>query len=101
MHHFKHNLVINQCQWDSRLKKIVGKSHPNIFEIIDVMCKEQATTEVDLVEVDLLGVALVGVDLLGGHIYKTELGGKLFTHMDGHMTNPTHQSQVCDCVCSV
>ena len=31
--------------WHSRLKKIVGKSHPKIFEIIDVMRKEQATME--------------------------------------------------------
>ena len=94
MHHLKHNLVINQCHWHSRLKKIVRKSHPNIFEIIDVMRKEQATTEVDL----------VGVDLVGDwpeDTYETELGEKLFTHMDGHMTNPTHQSQVCDFACSV
>ena len=34
--------------WHSRLKKIVGKSHPNIFEIVDVMRKEQATTEMKL-----------------------------------------------------
>ena len=34
--------------WHSRLKKIVGKVHPNIFEIIDVMRKEQATTEMKL-----------------------------------------------------
>ena len=34
--------------WHSQLKKIVRKSHPNIFEIIDVMCKEQATTEMKL-----------------------------------------------------
>ena len=31
--------------WNSRLKKIVWKFHPNIFEIIDVMRKEQATME--------------------------------------------------------
>ena len=79
--------------WHSRLKKIVGKPHPNIFEIIDVMRKEQATTELDSTslkpalcghlekgdymeltsrelikwEVDLVGVDLVGVDLVGGH----------------------------------
>ena len=34
--------------WHSRLKKIVGKSQPNIFEIVDVMRKEQATTEMKL-----------------------------------------------------
>ena len=34
--------------WHSQLKKIVGKSHPNTFEIINVMRKEQATTEMKL-----------------------------------------------------
>ena len=34
--------------WHSWLKKIVRESHPNIFEIINVMCKEQATTEMKL-----------------------------------------------------
>ena len=29
--------------WHSRLKWIVGKPHPNIFEIVDVIRKEQAT----------------------------------------------------------
>ena len=30
------------------LKRIVGKPHPNIFEIVDVIRKEQATTEMKL-----------------------------------------------------
>ena len=30
--------------WHSRLKKVVGKPHPNIFELIEVMKKEEATT---------------------------------------------------------
>ena len=34
--------------WHSRLKRIIGKPHPNIFEIIDVIKKEQATTEMKL-----------------------------------------------------
>ena len=34
-----------KCDRNSRLKKIVRKSHPKIFEIIDVLRKEQATTE--------------------------------------------------------
>ena len=79
MHHFKHNLVINQCQWHSRLKKIVGKSHPNIFEIIDVMRKEQATTEVDLV-----GVDLVGVDLVGGHLQDRARWKAVYPHGWSH-----------------
>jgi len=31
--------------WHSRLKKVAGKVHPNIFEIVDVLKKEQACTE--------------------------------------------------------
>jgi hypothetical protein len=31
--------------WHSRLKKVVGKPHPNIFELIKVMKKEEATTK--------------------------------------------------------
>ena len=34
--------------WHSRSKRIVGKPHPNIFEIVDVIKKEQATTEMKL-----------------------------------------------------
>ena len=34
--------------WHSRLKKVVGKSHPNIFEIVDVMKKEEACTEMKM-----------------------------------------------------
>ena len=31
--------------WHTRLKKVVGKAHPNLFEIIEVMKKEQASSE--------------------------------------------------------
>ena len=34
--------------WHSRLKEIVGKSNHNIFEIINVMRKEQATMKMKL-----------------------------------------------------
>ena len=34
--------------WHSRLKRIVGKPHPNIFEIMDVIKREQAATEMKL-----------------------------------------------------
>ena len=34
--------------WHSQLKRIVGKPHPNVFKIVDVMKKEQATTEMNL-----------------------------------------------------
>lgn len=34
--------------WHSRLKQIVGKPYPNIFEIVYVIKKEQAPTEMKL-----------------------------------------------------
>ena len=36
--------------WHSRLKKVVGKAHPNIFEIVEVFKKESASTEVSLAQ---------------------------------------------------
>ena len=34
--------------WHSRLKKVVGKPHPNLYEIIDVFKREEASTKVKL-----------------------------------------------------
>ena len=34
--------------WHSRLKKVVGKPHPNIYEIIDVFKKEEVSTKVKM-----------------------------------------------------
>ncbi len=34
--------------WHSRVKKVVGKPHPNIYELIDVIKKEDATTRMKL-----------------------------------------------------
>ena len=34
--------------WHSKLKRVVGKSHPNVFEIVEVFKLEQAATEVSL-----------------------------------------------------
>ena len=34
--------------WHSKLKKVVGKAHPNVFEIVEVFKREQAVTEVTL-----------------------------------------------------
>ena len=31
--------------WHSRLKKVVGKPHPNIYEIIDVLKREEVSTK--------------------------------------------------------
>ena len=31
--------------WHSRLKKVVGKPHPNIYEIIDVFKREEVSTK--------------------------------------------------------
>ena len=36
--------------WHSCLNKIVGKAHPNIFELVDTFKKEQATTEIDVTQ---------------------------------------------------
>ena len=34
--------------WHSRLKKVVGKPHPNIYEIIDVFKREEVSTKVKM-----------------------------------------------------
>ena len=34
--------------WHSKLKKVVGKAHPNIFEILEVFKKEQVMSEVSM-----------------------------------------------------
>ena len=34
--------------WHSQLKKVGGKSHPNIFELIEIMKKEEATTKMKM-----------------------------------------------------
>ena len=34
--------------WHSRLKKVVGKPHPNLYEIIHVFKREEASTKVKL-----------------------------------------------------
>ena len=44
------NYVEGWHGWHSRLKKVVGKAHPNIFEIVEVFKKEQASTEVSLTQ---------------------------------------------------
>ena len=36
--------------WHNRLKKVVGKAHPNVFEIVETFKKEQASTEVSLAQ---------------------------------------------------
>ena len=34
--------------WHSKVKKIAGKNHLNIFEIVELLKKEQASTEVEI-----------------------------------------------------
>ena len=34
--------------WHSRLTKVVGKPHPNVFELIEVIKKEEATTRMKM-----------------------------------------------------
>ena len=36
--------------WLNRLKKVVGKAHPNVFEIVETFKKEQASTEVSIAQ---------------------------------------------------
>ncbi len=36
--------------WQSRLKRVVGKLHPNIYEFVEVILKEQTKTEVSLTQ---------------------------------------------------
>ena len=38
--------------WHNRLKRIVKKPHPNIYELIDVFKREQAATEVTCQQLD-------------------------------------------------
>ena len=43
--------------WHARLKKVVGKAHPNVFEITEVMKKEQASSEIKLQQLEMGGRA--------------------------------------------
>ena len=36
--------------WHSRLKKVVGKSHPNIYELVDVFKREETSTKMKMLE---------------------------------------------------
>ena len=36
--------------WHNRLKNIVGKTHPNVFKIVETFKKEQALTEVTMAQ---------------------------------------------------
>ena len=38
--------------WHSRIKKIVGKAHPNIFELVEVFQKEEVTSRMKLQQFD-------------------------------------------------
>ena len=31
--------------WHSRLKKVVGKPHPNVYELVDIIRREEANTD--------------------------------------------------------
>ena len=41
--------------WHSRLKRIVKKPHPNIYEIVDVFKREQASVEVSIMQLETGG----------------------------------------------
>ena len=34
--------------WHSRLRKVVGKAHPNVYELVDVIKREEATSKLKL-----------------------------------------------------
>ena len=36
--------------WHDRLKRVVGKSHPNIYEFIEVIQREQSSTEIAMLQ---------------------------------------------------
>ncbi len=36
--------------WHNRLKRVAGKPHPNIYEFVEVIQKEQTSTEVSLTQ---------------------------------------------------
>ncbi len=38
--------------WHNRLKRVVGKAHPNMFEFVEVVQKEQTATEVLLAQLE-------------------------------------------------
>ena len=36
--------------WHNKLKCVVRKAHPNVFELVEIMKQEQANTEVSIVQ---------------------------------------------------
>ena len=34
--------------WHSKLKKVVGKAHPNVYEIVEIFKREQGVTEITI-----------------------------------------------------
>jgi len=58
--------------WHTRLKKVVGKAHSNLFEIIDVMKKEQASSEIKLQQLEMGGqVCFLGDSRMGNIVLVT------------------------------
>ena len=46
--------------WYAKMNRIAGKSHPNIFEVVELFKSEQATTEVTLQQLAAGGQPVVG-----------------------------------------
>ena len=38
----------------NRLKRLVGKAHPNVYEFVEVIQKEQTATEVSITQLEAL-----------------------------------------------
>ena len=36
--------------WHSKLKKVVGKAHPNVYEIVEILKREQGVTEITITQ---------------------------------------------------
>ena len=34
--------------WHSRLKKVVGKPHPNVYELVDIIRREEAVVQTEI-----------------------------------------------------
>ena len=55
--------------WHNRLNKIVGKAHPNIYELVETFKKEQASVEVAVTQLSSESGLF---DKIGTHKSETE-----------------------------
>ena len=48
----------NHAGWHSKVRKLAGKAHPIIYEVVSLFKSEQATTEVTLMQVAAGGLPM-------------------------------------------